>query len=185
MKALLNVSAPKIITPLDLGGYHDDLAGNILYVWVNLSRDMHDRYDDIQVDFVKLGKATEQASNRLQIANKAKRIVDLTKERIDQIMIAHGEEALVKAQADAADYDDALAAVEANNVALTEANDIYHAWLAEILSQRQDKETHYTLEELREVASNSYDNDNSSFWRWMTQTIQAMVIGHVNNHLKG
>lgn len=189
MKALSNINVPKIIQPLDLGGYHDDLKGQELFVWVNLSRDMHDRYTDTQVNFVRLAKAAESTEKRLQIGNNARRIVELTEEKLASEMDDEARGALVitrtVAQAEAEDYDDALADVEINNIALEKANSVYYIWLAEVLSQRQDPESHYTAGELREVSSDSYDNDNSSFWRWMTRTMHAMIIGHVNNHLKG
>lgn len=52
----------KIIRPIDLGDYAEELRGVVVYVWVNPPRDVMQRYYDL----VRASSASQQASDDIQ-----------------------------------------------------------------------------------------------------------------------
>jgi hypothetical protein len=46
----VKIEIPKVVIPVDLGGYAAELAGKKLYVWVNPSMGKLKEYEDLRTD---------------------------------------------------------------------------------------------------------------------------------------
>ena len=46
----MKIEIPKVVVPVDLGGYAAELTGKTLYVWVNPSMDKLKEYDDLRTE---------------------------------------------------------------------------------------------------------------------------------------
>jgi len=68
------------------------------------------------------------------------------------------------------------AELEKNNAEMRSINDRVYAFYAEVWSQDP--------KQVADLHKLSQDQDNGSFWTWITTQTQGMIIGHRNQHLK-
>ena len=80
------ITITKVVKKLDLKNYHDELKGQCIFVWVNLTREMHIRYTDIQTQLhtwsnvgqqilIELDKTVKEAQTEKKSEKEIKKIV--------------------------------------------------------------------------------------------------------------
>jgi len=62
---LQQIKSVVIVKPLNLVEYHEDYEGLTLYVWVNLTHEMHKKYTDLQVRGLTITNQIETRSKRI------------------------------------------------------------------------------------------------------------------------
>lgn len=66
---------------------------------------------------------------------------------------------------------------------MDEANTMMLVWWAKMFSQARNEDTHWTEEELRELATESVDTD-PELWAWIQKTGYQLMIDHRQNQKK-
>ena len=167
MSPLKKLSFKKITERLNLSEYDPQNTGDYVHVWVNLTKAMHDRWNEIQVEFRKHELAHEALDK--QIKDLAARSIEASEKEKKKLQIEidqMNEKAEEKIE-------------EINSVT---AKKMY-AWYAEVWSQHADKGTHISGDEVEEAAEMMKVND-VAMWAWITQATQGLILLHNNKHLK-
>lgn len=160
------INIPKVVKKLELSNYHEELKGKFIMVWVNLTRQVHQDYADIQEKLRvwsnegkkildELAKQVEEA----QETDKSKKEIEKIRKKNEKLFDEHMED---------------VAAV----------NDEMYAWYAVVFSQHKNEVHHCTAEEVRRMAEASLEQDNGSMWGWISHRTNAMIVQHGNQQLK-
>lgn len=160
------INIPKVVKKLELKNYHADLKGKFITVWVNLTRQAHSDYADIQESLRVWSSEGKQILEVLSEQVAAAQEVEKTEKQIEKIR-----------QKNEKLFNDHMETV-------TLVNDEMFAWYSEVWSQHKDQDHHCTLEEVRRIAEASSEQDNSNLWGWITSRTHAMIIQHGNQQLK-
>ncbi len=160
------VKIPKKVVKLDLGQYHSDLKGSVLFVWVNLNKIALDAYTEFQVRLGKWDqinkKTQEELVAEIEEAQKEKK----KEKELDEIRAKYN-----------AFFSENLKSFEALNA------DIYE-WYSMVWSQHSDPVHHSPADGVKAIAEASGEDNNSDFWKFLTQTTQTMIIDYRNRYLK-
>ena len=156
---------PRKTEELDLGEYHESLQGQVIHVWVNLTKAMHDRWNLLQRDIRAAAEETkaidtahfERVKNRTPKGKEVDRAAPLG-ERLQ-------------------------ARLDANVKEINRINEEIFAWYAEVWSQHADVETHSTPEDVGNFAKQCAEED-PALWQWVTVGTQAKIIAHRNRLVK-
>ena len=160
------IQIPKVVKKLELSNYHKELKGKYIMVWVNLTRAAHNEYADIQeqlrlwsIEGKHIIGYIEEKVKEAQETGKTDKQVEKIREKTSKDFDVHME-------------------------SVATINDLMYSWYAEVWSQHKDEIHHCTADEVRKIAETSNEQDNSSFWGWMTQRTQSMIVLHGNQQLK-
>ena len=160
------INIPKVVKKLELSNYHDDLKGKFIMVWVNLTRQAHQEYADVQEKLRVWSNEGKEILEELarqveaaQEAEKSKKEIEKIRKKNKKLFDEHME-------------------------TIASVNDEMYAWYSQVFSQHKNEVHHCTPEEVRIIAETSRDQDNGSFWGWIADRTNAMIVHHGNQHLK-
>ena len=160
------INIPKVVKKLEYSNYHDELRGKFTFVWVNLSRAVHQEYADIQEKTTLWGlegknimAALEKQIDEATDEKKSEKELDKISKKNDKIF---------------ANYLETIEPI----------NDEMYAWYAKVFSQHENEVHHCIASEVRAIAETSRVFDNGNFWGWLTNRTQAMIMQHGNQQLK-
>jgi len=160
------ITIPKVVKKLDLKNYHDELKGQCIFVWVNLTREMHIRYTDIQTQLHAWSNVGQQILIELDKTVKEAQTEKKSEKEIKKIRVKFGKQ------------------FDAHAKDIESINDEMYAWYSEVWSQHSNEVHHCTPAEVRTLADSSNEQDDGSFWGWITTQTQGMILAHRNQHLK-
>lgn len=159
----MKINFPKIVRPIDLGEYAAEMQGQVIHVWVNPPS------NDIvaMAEFYKASLDLENLPNNIETVKEhlasIKKPTEKQKAEHEKMLAFYGKRLK-----------------ELEDEKYKDAYDKYLGYLSSLLSQGSNKETHYSVEELRELEKASQKTD-PAFWGWF----QTRVIDATNDHRLG
>jgi hypothetical protein len=152
----VKIEIPKVVIPVDLGGYAAELAGKQLYVWVNPSMSKLKEYEDLRTDLQQqeLTAAQQVLMPEQKPAEKGAGVLKKTFEEVGRLL------SLRKADKPQGVHVKML------------------AWYAEIWSQGP-AEMHWTVAELQELEAR-----DPAFLGWMISKTWQTRLAHVEHKKK-
>lgn len=143
----MRIELRRIMRPVCLRDYAEEYGDEVIQVWVNPSRAK-------RLELQALGEASAQARDRLnELARQGTE--DLTEEERQQLT-AELEEL----------------AGEFDNLALP-----LYAWYADVWSQHDDEDTHWTADEVAELVRACQDAD-PALWTWLQDETLRLMREH-------
>jgi len=131
----MKINIPKIIRPIALSDYADEMGDAVIYVWVNPSRELRIKYDVEREEIDELLTEIKELSEQ--------------EKKEEQIKLV---------------YD-----------SIAKCNDRLFGWWSEILSQHDDKDTHWTIEEIKQIVDMDTD---PGFWHWLQSQAFDLIESH-------
>lgn len=173
----LKLNFPKIVRSLDLSDYAPEWGDQRVYVWVNPDQDTLIALADLQkmiqdkqnlpAQKEQLEKASADIQARLEVIKKKPKENQAEIEQITKLM-EDGQKYLKF-------YEERLAELEGLDIEETEEQ--YLKLFSGILSEGTDKETHLSVDDLKELKEATQATD-PAFWTWF----QTAVIEKINAH---
>lgn len=156
----MKINFPKIVKEIDLGEYAKEMQGQTIRVWVNPpSGDVVAiaDYYKATIDKVESPKALKLVENHLaelekpteKEKEKHEKAIEFYRERIEELA---GEK-----------YAD--------------SHEKYLGYLSSFLSQSENKETRYSVDDLKELEKASKETD-PAFWPWFQQRVIDAISEH-------
>lgn len=143
----MKIELRRIVRPVCLGDYAQEYGNEVIQVWVNPSR-------ATRLELQAIGEASVQARDRLnELANQ--NTDEFTEEERQQLT---------------AELEELAEEFEQLTVPL-------YAWYAAVWSQHDDKETHWTADDVAELVRACQDAD-PALWSWLQDETLRLMREH-------
>jgi hypothetical protein len=156
----MKINISKILRPLPLRGY-DEVMGDVkMFVWVNIPREVREGYADLVQETLESRKTIISVEKELKAAREM-----LSKKKDDEVS-AEDKKKHEEIKSRLAE------SVEAR--AVLELDEKLYAWFSTVWSQGDDAETHFSVDEVRELFEATKEND-PGFWPWVTAETLGLI----------
>ncbi len=156
----MKINFPKIVKGFDLGEYAKEMQGQVVRVWVNPPSG-----DVVAIaDYYKATVEKKELPKTLKLV--VKHLAELEKPTKKE---KEEHENAIKF------YQERIEELAGEKYA--DSNEKYLEYLSSFLSQSENRETHYSVDDLKELEKASKETD-PAFWPWFQQRVIDAISEH-------